>query len=241
MEILEKNPIFSFCLIPTTEKYSLEEAEFLSSSEETQKLYKFLDPKRQNSFLAGRIAAKRLIRSELEIDPDMQIEVRNSKSEEKKGLPQIFINSKEVKNRVLSISHSEDLACAILSTKKVGADIELVETRHPALVEEAFTESEQTYFHNLQDKDLMITMIWSAKEAVLKSLGTGLLISAKSVEIIFSKNIEAYFATVNYLDRTYIFSVSSKIIEYNNKTYCLSIALLENLAPEVINEQRTNH
>jgi phosphopantetheinyl transferase len=58
--------------------------------------------------------------------------------------------------------------------KCIGADIETVEPRDPALVRQFFSESEADRVAGGGDVDRTVARIWSAKEAVLKAMGIGL-------------------------------------------------------------------
>ena len=88
----------------------------------------------------------------------------------------------------LSLSHSNDraLAAAVKGTTALGCDIELVEPRRTGFVETFFTASERELVEcaNPQSRDLLVTMIWSAKESTLKALRTGLRADTRSVEVI---------------------------------------------------------
>ncbi len=77
----------------------------------------------------------------------------------------------------LSISHREDCglaAIALVAGARIGADIETVEPRDPALVRQFFSESEAAWVAGGGDVDRTVARIWSAKEAVLKAIGIGL-------------------------------------------------------------------
>ncbi len=88
----------------------------------------------------------------------------------------------------LSISHSNDRAFSIAArqTTGLGCDIELVEPRSEAFVDTFFTaaESERVRVAPPDDRDILVTMIWSAKESTLKALRTGLQVDTRSVEVV---------------------------------------------------------
>ena len=87
----------------------------------------------------------------------------------------------------LSISHSNGRAFAVVSseTTDLGCDIELVEPRSAAFVETFFTATETRRVERAAPhlRDLLVTMIWSAKESTLKVLRTGLRVDTRSVEV----------------------------------------------------------
>jgi phosphopantetheine--protein transferase-like protein len=79
----------------------------------------------------------------------------------------------------LSISHRGDwglAAIALSSGASIGADLETVEPRDPALVRQFFSEGEadRVAKTNGRDAERTVARIWSAKEAVLKAMGIGL-------------------------------------------------------------------
>lgn len=88
----------------------------------------------------------------------------------------------------LSLSHSNGRAfAAVLQGRTaMGCDIELIESRSAAFVETFFTasESERVEHADPRLRDLLVTMIWSAKESTLKALRTGLRADTRSVEVI---------------------------------------------------------
>jgi 4'-phosphopantetheinyl transferase len=67
-------------------------------------------------------------------------------------------------------------AVALVSGTCIGADIETVEPRDPALVRQFFSESEADRLGTTsgRDADRTVARLWSAKEAVLKAMGIGL-------------------------------------------------------------------
>ena len=79
----------------------------------------------------------------------------------------------------LSISHSGDRAfCALTdgSGVTVGADIERIKPRESDFIEQFFTPTEIAVVHATpaDRRDTLITIIWSAKEAVLKVATAGI-------------------------------------------------------------------
>lgn len=79
----------------------------------------------------------------------------------------------------LSISHSHERAfCAVVEERDqlLGADIERVESRSAAFVQEYFTPLEQQFLATVPSEqvDTLINAIWSGKEAALKAIRRGL-------------------------------------------------------------------
>jgi 4'-phosphopantetheinyl transferase len=85
----------------------------------------------------------------------------------------------------LSISHCDSYALCALSDAavQIGADIERVEPRPWQFVEDYFTEDEVMLVRHApaDQRDRLITAIWSAKEAALKALHLGLSVDTRSV------------------------------------------------------------
>lgn len=88
-------------------------------------------------------------------------------------------------NFTLSISHSHGVSfCAIAPRSYLlGADIEGVEPRSPGFVEDYFTADERDLVQKASavSRDLLITTIWSGKEAALKAVRQGLRRDRRSV------------------------------------------------------------
>jgi 4'-phosphopantetheinyl transferase len=102
----------------------------------------------------------------------------------------------------LSISHRSDRAfCALSSTlpPAIGADLERVESRDPAFVHDFFTvdEDRRVWACPPSRQDTLITVIWSAKESVLKALRHGLRVDTRSIEIFHVAGLEGAQAAMN--------------------------------------------
>ena len=87
----------------------------------------------------------------------------------------------------LSISHSAGVgfAAARMGALAVGCDVERIEARSSAFVEDYFTEHERAAVERLSpsDRALLATLVWSAKESALKVLGEGLRLDTRTVEV----------------------------------------------------------
>lgn len=84
----------------------------------------------------------------------------------------------------LSISHAGDHAfCAVVDDgeRRIGADIEHIEPRIDGFVADYFTPDEQISVRQADDPNRLITLIWSAKEAVLKALQLGLTMDVRLI------------------------------------------------------------
>jgi 4'-phosphopantetheinyl transferase len=146
---------------------------------------------RRRKWLLGRWAAKRLLgelgaeENELVIgllgkpgaheDWRGQLSILNDDA----GVPYVDREGHGRLPLALSISHRGDwglAAVALVPGARIGADLETVEPRDPALVRQFFNESEADRVANPGggDVDRIVARIWSAKEAVLKAMGIGL-------------------------------------------------------------------
>jgi 4'-phosphopantetheinyl transferase len=160
-------------------------------------------PKRRREWLLGRWTAKRLL---LRAYPKYAglplnaITVGNDPD----GAPYLSVADVGRLALSLSISHrSERAFCALLSPTlaapeaAVGADMELVEPRDPAFVSDYFTaaEAERVWAAPEALRNTLVTVLWSAKEAVLKVLRLGLTVDTRSVELRHVAGIEPPFGT----------------------------------------------
>lgn len=143
--------------------------------------------KRQNDWLGGRLAAKRLMqmvdarwnqkqRSEIEI------------LSEERGAPYPMISGWQGNSGRVSISHSNGYVfCAYSSNEiQMGVDLEMIEPRAGEFAGDFFTEKEVGQLSTLgnTNKTLFVTVIWSGKESVLKALSTGLRVDTRSIEVV---------------------------------------------------------
>lgn len=160
-------------------------SEWLGASEMLQ-LGSLRFSKRRSDWRLGRWTAKcaLAILHDHPFTPDAlaQIEIRPSHS----GAPEVFFASKRT-NVTLSISHRCGIAmCAVAdATVRLGCDLELIETRSNAFVEDYFTPEEQTLVAqaSFTDRTLLTNLLWSAKESALKALRVGLRQDTRSVRV----------------------------------------------------------
>jgi len=80
-----------------------------------------------------------------------------------------------------SISHSRQYSVIAVSENEIGIDIEMHENPSKRLMERCFTEEEQEFAEMSTENFLRI---WTAKEAVLKFLGTGFSFSPKNFSVL---------------------------------------------------------
>lgn len=136
-------------------------------------------PKRRHEFMAGRLAARALLARLWGAEAQgLAVLVDEGACA---GAPLVCNEAGEPAwpALALSLSHGAGWACACAALRgQVGLDIERIEPRHPAFIEEAFTRAELELWsavtgHAAEDP-VTVTLGWCAKEALLKLAGVGL-------------------------------------------------------------------
>ncbi len=142
-------------------------------------------PKRRTEWLNGRWAAKCLLCAShlrLRAVPFKQIEIENTIE----GIPYAVLNGQMLEGS-LSLSHRDQVAfCAVTFEPLlyVGADIERIEPRSAEFIADYFTASEAGFIcSNPLESHFLASLMWSAKEAMLKALGKGLRLDTRQVEV----------------------------------------------------------
>ena len=157
--------------------------EFLSA-EEVEKYSNFRFPQRRAEWLLGRWTAKRLLQTSIEQFSGLSLSdwtVAN----EADGRPYAVLAGMRLPG-CLSISHrSGQAVCAWSSNGNInlGIDLETIEPRTDAFIEDYFTKAEQVLSRGRQ-RERDAVLIWSAKEAMLKAMGMGLRVDTRSVEVL---------------------------------------------------------
>jgi 4'-phosphopantetheinyl transferase len=144
-------------------------------------------PKRREEWLHGRWAAKRLLQKQHPSCgklPLSEIVIAN----EPGGAPFATRSDGTHLPGCLSITHSGPLAACALALDphlRVGIDLEKIEARPSGFFESYFTLAENDYVRRCPPETLpeAVTLVWSAKESVLKALRTGLALDTRQVEI----------------------------------------------------------
>jgi phosphopantetheinyl transferase len=142
-------------------------------AEEERSEYEGRNPNAQRQWLLGRMAAKDAARTWLWQHGHgsmFPIEVRVSNDDS--GQPRVSGAFGE--DLRVSVAHKDSVAVALVAEDRdVGIDVEKIETRSERFAELALTDSERLLCPR-EDRDVWITRMWTAKEAVAKSMGTGL-------------------------------------------------------------------
>jgi 4'-phosphopantetheinyl transferase len=154
------------------------------SAEEYKHLSELRFQKRRTDWLRGRWTAKKLL---LRADPACRnlsiqaIQVAN----EPEGAPYLLINGSQRYPRILSISHCGPYALCALSESRMGCDLEHIERRPDNFIEDFFTRTEVQRVRERPEalRSILVNLVWSMKEAVLKSIGKGLRLDTRMVEV----------------------------------------------------------
>ncbi len=178
-------------------------AERFLSPEEQQVFSGLKHPKRRSEWLAGRIAAKRLIReARFSAEGAIVSYAAISIIADELGAPMVAVVGEPGLSPVISISHSGGLAVAMglasptlpvasLVDKKVeaiGVDIEVIEPRSARFIEDYFTADEVTAIQDTPagcGVDFEVTARWALKEALLKALGIGARVDMRALRTLY--------------------------------------------------------
>jgi 4'-phosphopantetheinyl transferase len=143
---------------------------------------RFRHPGRRRQWLLGRVAAKRLAGESL--GNPAAVRVRRGPQ----GAPWLADPAGRPQPLALSLAHAEGLALAVTApgaATRLGADLERVEPRGVAFLEDHYTPAERRWLDGLApaERPLAACVAWTVKEAVLKALGVGLGAPADSVSV----------------------------------------------------------
>jgi 4'-phosphopantetheinyl transferase len=144
-------------------------------------------PKRRADWRLGRWTAKCAVSAYLRLPRDPEalpaLELRPAPS----GAPEVFFGGRPAPV-ALSLSHSRGAALCVVAPAGagVGCDLEAVEPRIPAFLTDYFTDDERKLVEltPVADRDLAVTLLWSAKESALKALRCGLRVDTRSVNAV---------------------------------------------------------
>ncbi len=155
--------------------------------------------KRRRDWLLGRWTAKHLIQTVIKQEEGEELALEDfSVLAGADGAPEIncqlpIVNpstgSGQVGQWSISISHAHETAfCAVVQRPSwpLGADIEWVEPRSERFVADYFTVAEQETIAqaDLDKRSLLVTAVWSAKEAALKAIHQGLKVDTRCVSCL---------------------------------------------------------
>lgn len=142
--------------------------------------------KRRNDWRLGRWTAKHALAPCLNLPCDPRalanIEIRAATS----GAPEAFLFN-QTAPVTISLSHRAGTAmCAVaLSGPGIGCDLEIIEPRSHAFIADYLTAGEQALVSRtpVEERPLLVNLLWSAKESALKALRVGLRLDTTSVDV----------------------------------------------------------
>lgn len=150
-------------------------------------------PKRRKEWLSGRWVSKHLLKYQLTALKDIPLSSLSIENEED-GSPVVKVNDQRLIG-CLSLSHRGDKVAAAWSGEgniSVGIDAEWIEDRHPAFLNDYFTDREIEWVLSgiEEERARRTTMLWSAKEAGLKALKLGLSVDSRRIEVLPAGQIQ---------------------------------------------------
>lgn len=201
-----------FCYYPLWEHYQ-KIVEYLHPDE--QKYYETLKfEKRIRSYLIGRITAKQAVAA-LTGETDLTgISIQSG------IFTQPIVNSVNNQNIKVSITHCDDFGAAIAfpEAHPLGIDLEKIYLDKTEVLERQMTQAEQELIRTQPySYETMLTLLWTAKEALSKVLKTGLMTPFRIYEI---DKIEVIS---NYLLSYYKNFAQYKTVSFNIGNYFCSI------------------
>lgn len=161
--------------------------EWLTAAER-QKLEELRYTKRRTDWRLGRWTAKRAVCAFLklageELDPS-EVEITAAEG----GAPVLRVTGATPALGV-SISHSAGLGLCAVGKEgcAFGCDAEVIARRSERFIEDYFTshEYESVRCAPGEERDVLSTLIWSAKESTMKALGEGLRRDTRSIATSF--------------------------------------------------------
>jgi len=141
--------------------------------------------KRRSDWRLGRWTAKQALAAYLKLPTDFlslaNLEVRAASS----GAPEVFLYGQPA-GIAISLSHRAGTAlCTVGPGCNFGCDLELVEPRSAAFVDDYFTADERALIVNtpLPERPLLLALLWSGKESALKALRVGLRLDTRCMSV----------------------------------------------------------
>jgi 4'-phosphopantetheinyl transferase len=138
-------------------------------------------PARRRDWRLGRWVAKRALGALVGADVS-SIEIFAASD----GAPEVLIEGLPA-HLAISISHRAGVGACLVTPAGMapGCDLELIEPRADVFARDFFTEGELTLIEEPPpaQRDLLVTVVWSAKESALKALRQGLRLDTRQVEV----------------------------------------------------------
>jgi len=142
--------------------------------------------KRRREWRLGRWSAKRLLVPWLGLEPGTDTFTRLSIMPAADGAPGASMDGRSLE-LALSLSHSNDTAVVAVAPAgtALGCDLERIRSLRAATVRDHFTEVERDFVEDRtgDERSLLATLVWSAKESTLKALREGMRLDTRDVEV----------------------------------------------------------
>lgn len=142
--------------------------------------------KRRADWRLGRWTAKRLLALQLGLEDGTHAFPRIAIIAAGDGAPEACLDGHPLEF-VLSLSHSADRAAAAMAADRsaLGCDLEMIRSLQAATVHDHFTAVERDFVESRtsEDRSLLATLVWSAKESALKALREGMRLDTRDVEV----------------------------------------------------------
>lgn len=154
--------------------------------EETGVCQGFRFPARRDDWRLGRWAAKRAVALWLGEDPAALPLTHFAIRPSPEGAPEVFVDGCQAPVAISFGHRAGRAACAVAPAgTALGCDLEKIEPRSAAFLQDFFTPAECTLVATAfgEDRPLIANLIWSAKESALKALRTGLRLDTWEVEV----------------------------------------------------------
>lgn len=187
------------------------------------KQYQSINLIKKRDWLAGRVALKIAYSS---FKQDHKINVSKWQVGNKVNGEPFIIGSK---NLFYSLSHSYSWGVGVVSTVPIGVDIEKVRIHTKSFLKYITKKREIALLKDKKmDKNSLLTLIWTVKEAVSKATTSGIMINPKNVTIIACE--DNYYKVRIKMKLTEI--PIWKVYCYRVENYYITIAV-----PEFFNEK----
>jgi 4'-phosphopantetheinyl transferase len=144
--------------------------------------------KRRNDWRLGRWTAKRTLAACLNLSRDLPALAHTEILAAPSGAPEVFLLNQPAPVTI-SLSHRAGIAiCAVAHFETcIGCDLEMIEGRGDAFTADYFTVNERAKVErtHVEARPLLVTLLWSAKESVLKALHVGLRLDTTCLDVSF--------------------------------------------------------
>ncbi|HWQ71403.1 MAG TPA: 4'-phosphopantetheinyl transferase superfamily protein [Desulfitobacteriaceae bacterium] len=165
--------------------------EYLGPGEKEKYRAFYRNSRRQYEMLQTRVLAKRLIHSylydnyELTLNNHKEILIANVENGERQGKPYIVIKGNIFAELRISLAHCRKMLGAVIGEGcLVGIDVEELKPVGQSLLDIFLDKEEKQLLTNSfrgLDSDQKIILLWCAKEAIGKALGTGFSLGFSSL------------------------------------------------------------